>query len=107
MGALSFPAGQSLVVEPTWEPSPGVVDRYIALLTRYLRGDVSHDAFVDEFLRLWRNDRDRGLVTGEVIDTLMTGTDCYRDDPAPDSPWEIGGDQLLDEARTALAKLTS
>ena len=77
------------------------------MVTRYVRGDLSHDAFVDEFLRSWRSDRDARLVTGDVIDALMTGTDCYRADVEPDSPWEIGGDQLLDEAKAALAKLTS
>ena len=85
--------------------TPDVVERYIPLLDAFANGMINAEAFQDQFLALWRDDRDSGRTTGEVLDTLMTGVDCFAEDP--DVLYRIDAEQLRVEARRALDLLLS
>lgn len=80
-----------------------VVERYVPLLEAFVNGGISADDFQDRFLTLWREDRDSGRPTGEVIDNLMVGVDCY--DGNPELTGRIDADQLKVETRDALRLL--
>lgn len=83
---------------------PEVADRYIPLIQSFIDGAIAAPNFQDAFLRLWREDRDGKRTTGDIIDNLMTGVDCY--DENPDLVGRIDADQLRAEAAQALVHLT-
>src|SRR6476659_4512005 len=80
-----------------------VVERYVPLMQEFVDGAISADAFQDRFLALWRDDRDSGRTSGEIIDNLMTGVDCYDQDP--DVIGRIDDEQLKVETQEALGRL--
>ncbi len=79
-------------------------DRYVPLLEAFVSAEMDAQEFHDLFLRRWKEDRDAGIATGTVIDSLMTGVDCF-DAAGSDGPWRIDAEQLRAEAAEALAML--
>lgn len=82
-----------------------VVRRYAALIESFLEGQRTVGQFISDFLDEWKRDRDSGVRTGDAIDSLMTGVDCYSDTPIDD--WAIGEEQLRREATNALDAISA
>lgn len=81
-----------------------VVRRYVALIESFLGEQRTAEQFVSDFLDEWKRDRDSGIRTGDEIDNLMTGVDCYSDTLI--NVWDIDEDQLRREATDALAAIS-
>jgi Bacterial self-protective colicin-like immunity len=95
--------------QPDWHPAyrtimSDVTDRYIPLITGFVDGDVDASTFQHKFLELWKEDRDSGIGSDDILDDLMTGVDSY--DENPDVLMGIDADQLRGEAREALHRIT-
>jgi hypothetical protein len=96
-------AGQAWVVQDSVDPV--VRDRYESMIHAFLDGGRAVEQFVDDFLDMWRNDRNAGTRTGEQIDDFMTSIDCFSDSPY--NAWDIDEAQLRKDARAAIAALDS
>lgn len=81
-----------------------VVRRYVALIESFLGEQRTTEQFVSDFLDEWKRDRNSGIRTGDEIDNLMTGVDCYSDTLI--DVWAIDEDQLRREATDALAAIS-
>ena len=79
--------------------------RYVPLLRSFVSDEVDAETFKDRFLDWWREDRDNGVVIGEVVDNLMTAVDLY--DENPNVLHRIDAEQLRAEAADALRLLTA
>ena len=82
-----------------------VVVRYAALIESFLGAQRTAEEFVADFLDEWKRDRDSGILTGEALDSLMTGVDCYSDTMI--DAWTIDEDQLRREATDALNAISA
>lgn len=87
------------------EVDQAVVRRYAALIESFLGEQRTVEQFVSDFLDEWKRDRDSGIRTGDAIDKLMTGVDCYSDEPI--DAWTIDEDQLRREATDALTAISA
>jgi hypothetical protein len=79
--------------------------RYIPLLQALVERKIDAPEFQHRFLDWWREDRDAGMPTVDIIDNLMVGVDCY--DENPDVPMRIDADQLRAEIAEALRLLAA
>lgn len=78
-------------------------ERYLRLLRSFVGREIDAPTFQERFLDWWKEDRDSGVTTGQVLDDLMTGVDCY--DENPDVLYRIDAEQLRVEASEALRHL--
>lgn len=69
------------------DPTTRNTRRYEPLLQQFVSGAMPAEEFCDTFLAMWREDRDRREPTGDALDDLMTGVDCYSPNPKPGDRW--------------------
>lgn len=78
-------------------------ERYLSLLRSFVDREMDAPTFQERFLDWWKEDRDTGVATGQILDDLMTGVDCY--DENPNVLHRIDAEQLRLEAAEALRHL--
>ncbi|NML65039.1 hypothetical protein HHL22_07455 [Hymenobacter sp. RP-2-7] len=71
---------------------------YQHVVTRFLKYQSGVDEFINEFMQLWKTDRNLATLDPRfrrLIDRLFTSCDCYR--PEPLEAHEISEEELRSE----------
>jgi hypothetical protein len=90
------------------------MDRFVTLIQDFLAKRIAPNEFQNQYMELWRLQRDTGKVLDshrqaevtEVIDDFFSYVDAYTDEPSLIGKYcNIGEEELIQYARSTLCKL--